>query len=87
MPLNRSGEIDPKAPYVEWWYEVTALIATRRLKLGSITRRSVEGTLLSHLKDSVLTLAPMNTQIIAVLAGKKEPAAEASELGLKPPAD
>jgi len=87
VPLNRSGEIDPKAPYVEWWYEVTALIATRRLKLGSITRRSVEGTLLSHLKDSVLTLAPMNTQIIAVLAGKKEPAAEASELGLKPPAD
>jgi hypothetical protein len=85
VPLNRNGEIDTATPFVHWWYEVTALIASRRLKLGSITRRSVEGSLLSHLKDTILTLAPMNPQTIASLYGKVDPQADAIAMRLTPP--
>jgi hypothetical protein len=83
--MNRAGEIDYAAPYVRWWYEVTALIASGRVKLASITYRAVEGTPLSHLNDGILTIAPMSASVIAALAGKRDANAEATILGITPP--
>jgi hypothetical protein len=85
IPMNRAGEIDYAAPYVRWWYEVTALIASGRVKLASITYRAVEGTPLSHLNDGILTIAPMSASVIAALAGKRDANAEATILGITPP--
>jgi hypothetical protein len=85
VPLNRLGEIDHGAPYVQWWYEVAAVRANGQLKITSVTHRSVEGTLLSHLKESVLTMAPLNANVIAFLAGRIDPKVEAASMGLNPP--
>jgi hypothetical protein len=87
MPLSRAGEIDHETPYVQWWYEVTAVMASGKLEMKSLTYKSEEGTLLEHLGKGIITKTAMAAKVIASLLGKNDPKAEAAEIGLKFPID
>ena len=87
LSLSRNGEIVSAAPYVQWWYEVTAIIASGKIEMKSLTNKSVDGTLLDHLGNNVLTKSAMAAQVIASLLGKLDPKSEADSMGLKPPID
>ena len=84
LPLSRNGEIDHSAPYVQWWFEITSINANGQLEMKCITHRAIEGTLLSHLKNGVLTKSPSSPAAIAAVTGMGNPKDMADSLGLKP---
>jgi hypothetical protein len=87
LPLSREGEISPAAPYVQWWYEVTALNANGQLEMKSLTLRNFEETKLSHLGAGILKKSPGSPALIASILFKESADKEAATLSLKPPLD